>query len=508
MDLDQLARYCKEKGFIFPSSEIYGGLAGFWDYGPLGVELKNNIKNEWWKTHVHEREDVVGLDGSLISHPKIWQASGHVDSFGDVMVECKKCHERIRADHLIEDKLDIQAEGLPPAEIDALIKKHKLTCPKDGGELGKAKSFNLLFKTQVGPVEGDKAIAYLRGETCQIIFTQFRNIVETGRLKLPFGIAQMGKAFRNEISPRHFIFRCREFEQMELEYFVDPKETKCPYLSEVEDYELLVLSQDLQKDNKQPKLMSMKEALEKEVILTEWHAYWLAKEHQWFVKLGVNPKHLRIRQHLQDEKSHYALDTWDLEYKFPFGWKEIQGIANRTDYDLTQHMKHSKVDMKMFIEERKEKVTPYVIAEPSLGVERTFLVFLFDALQDDKERGNLVLKINHNLAPIKVAVFPLVNKLHDHARKVFTDLKDWFICKYDKSGSVGRRYARADEQGIPYCVTVDFESLENDSVTIRDRDSTKQIRVSVTDLQNVIFQLLTGITEFEKAGKIIDAKKP
>jgi len=507
MDLDQLTRYCKEKAFIFPSSEIYGGLAGFWDYGPLGVELKNNIKNEWWKTHVHDREDVVGMDGAIISNPKIWEASGHVDSFGDVMVECKKCHERIRADHLIEDNLDIQADGLQPAEMDAIIKKNKLQCPNcKHPELSKAKSFNLLFKTHVGPVEGDKAIAYLRGETCQLIFTQFRNIVETSRLKLPFGIAQMGKAFRNEISPRHFIFRCREFEQMELEYFVDPKETKCPYSDEVKDYKILVLSKELQKNKKQPKLMSMKEALDKEIILTEWHAYWLAKEHQWFVKLGVNPKHLRIRQHLPDEKSHYALDTWDLEYKFPFGWKELQGMANRTDYDLTQHMKHSKTDLKMFIEERKEKVTPYVIAEPSLGLERTFLVFLFDALEEDKERGNVVLKIHPKLAPIKVAVFPLVNKLQEQARKVFTDIKEWFICKYDKSGSIGRRYARADEQGIPYCITVDFDSLKEESVTIRDRDSTKQIRVNVNDLQNTLFQLLGGMVEFDKAGTPISPK--
>jgi glycyl-tRNA synthetase len=322
-------------------------------------------------------------------------------------------------------------------------------------------------------------------------------VQENSRLKLPFGIAQIGKAFRNEISPRDFLFRCREFEMMEIEYFIEPKKTnECPYLKDVLKHELLIFSADMQEKKKEPKKMTIKQALDKKIIKTAWHAYWLAFEHLWFINLGASHENFRIRQHLATEKSHYALDTWDLEYHFPFGWKELQGIANRTDFDLKQHIEHSKKDLSIFEEETKKRIIPYVVAEPSLGIGRAFLVFLFDSFNDDKKRGNIVLKLHPKIAPIKLGVFPLVNKLEKKSREVFDLLKSNFNCIYDKSGSVGRRYARADEIGIPYCITIDFDSLEKDDVTIRERDTTKQIRVKIADLSNTLSKLLNTEISF------------
>ena len=483
--IDEMATFCKKKGLIFPNSELYGGVAGVFDYGPLGVELKSNIKAAWWRYHVQQRDDVVGIDGAILASPRVWKASGHVDSFTDVLVECEKCHSRHRADTLVEDATRKPADGMKPADLDAAITDHAIVCPKCKGLLGKARPFNLMFTTHIGPTV-DENVAYLRPETAQLIFADFKAINDIGRVKLPFGIAQMGKAFRNEISPRNFLFRCREFEQMELEYFVHPTEQSCPYLQEVKDYRLLILDTDAQAKETGAIVRSMGEALEKGIIKTEWHAYWLAMEHQWFVSLGVRPENLRIRQHLADEKSHYALDTWDLEYNFPFGWKELQGMANRTDFDLSQHAKESGKDLAIFDEATQQKVVPHVIAEPSQGVERAFLVFLYEAYRDDKERGNVVLALHPRLAPIKAAIFPLLKnkpELVALAEQVHHELRAIMPTQLDSSGSIGRRYARADETGVPFCVTIDFDSIESKDVTVRDRDSTEQVRVPIAKLR-------------------------
>ncbi|MBI2499665.1 glycine--tRNA ligase [Candidatus Woesearchaeota archaeon] len=511
VSIDEIATFCKRRGFIYPNSEIYGGVAGFFDYGPLGVELKNNIKQQWWKFHVHSRSDMVGIDGSIITHPKVWEASGHVASFSDIMIECENCHERYRADQLIEDQLKIKADGLSVDKINSLMKTDKLTCPsckKD--KLSDASRFNLMFQTYIGPKKSEESVAYLRPETAQLMFVDFKLVQENARLKLPFGIAQVGKAFRNEISPRNFLFRCREFEQMEIEYFVHPeKREECPYLKEVLNHELLIYSEEMQKNNFKPKKMKISEALKKKIIRNPWHAYWLATEHKWFVSLGANKENFRIRQHLKDELSHYSSDTWDLEYNFPFGWKELQGIADRADYDLQQHMKHSKKDLSLFDEENKKKIVPQVISEPSLGVDRTFLVFLFDAYNYDKKRENIVLKLHPKLAPYKLAVFPLLSnrpELVEKAKEVFDLLKEEFTCFFDESGSIGRRYFRQDEVGTLYGITIDFDSLKKEDITIRERDSTKQIRVKIKDLKDTIKNLLNSEIKFEKAGKIINTK--
>jgi len=365
-----------------------------------------------------------------------------------------------------------------------------------------------MFKTFIGP--SSESIAYLRPETAQLIFTDFKLVYENARLKLPFGIAQMGKAFRNEISPRNFLFRSREFEQMEIEYFIHPKKVnECPYIKKVLNHKISVYSADMQQKKQPAKELTIKEALDKKIIKTTWHAYWLALEHKWFISLGANPKHFRIRQHLQDEKSHYALDTWDLEYEFPFGWKELQGMANRTDFDLQQHIKYSKKDLSIFDEETKEKIVPYVVAEPSQGVDRAFLVFMFDAYEYDKKRENIVLHLNSKLAPIKVTIFPLLSnkkELIKLSQKVYDDLKEYFVCNYDESGSIGKRYARNDEIGTPYCITIDFDSLKKNDITVRERDSTKQIRVKIKDLKDTLNKLLNQEIKFEKAGKIINTR--
>ncbi|MFH1399176.1 MAG: glycine--tRNA ligase [Candidatus Woesearchaeota archaeon] len=493
--IDEMATFCKKKGFVFPSSEIYGGFAGFWDYGPLGAELKKNIKDAWWKFHVHQREDVVGIDGSIITHPKVWEASGHVASFQDLMLECSKCNFKIKAESYIEEKAKIAADGMKAPEMNKIIEHHKLVCEKCKAPFKELEEFNLMFKTFVGSKTDSESTAYLRPETAQLMFVDFKQVVETARLQLPFGIAQIGRAFRNEIAPRNFLFRCREFEQMEIEYFIHPKDTNnCPFVDEILEHEMIVFSEEMQKSGeKLGKKMSMKQALAQKIIKTQWHAYWLATAHSWFTSLGANPENFRIRQHVQTEKSHYALDTWDLEYKFPFGWKELQGIANRTDFDLKQHMQYSKKDLSLFIQEDKQKIVPYVVAEPSQGVDRAFLVFMFDAYVDDKERGNIVLKLNPKIAPYKAAIFPLVSKegLPEKAREVYCMLKPHLNVFYDKSGSIGRRYARQDEIGTPYCITIDFDSLKDNSVTIRDRDTTKQERIPIPQLTEKLQQLAT-----------------
>ena len=503
LSIEGMAVFCKKKGFVYPNSEIYGGFSGFWDYGHLGVELKNNIKNEWWKYHVQSRGDIAGIDGSIITHPKVWEASGHVESFQDIMITCSKCREKVRADHFIQEKLKINVEGHKADEISDIIKKNRLTCPKCNSDFEDTKQFNLMFRTVAGPKEDKSSVAYLRPETAQLMFTDFRLVVDNARLKLPFGIAQVGRAFRNEISPRDFLFRSREFEQMEIEYFEHPdKAGKCPFIDTALATELNFYSAEMQQKNEKPAKMKIKDALKKK-ILGEWHAYWLATEQNWFTNLGAKAENFRVRQHLKEEKSHYASDTWDLEYNFPFGWKELEGIANRSDFDLRQHMKFSGKDLSIFDEETKKKIIPHVIAEPSLGVDRSFLVFMFDAYSFDDKRGNVVLRLHPKLAPVKAGVFPLVNKLEKEAKEVYDSIKAEFRCIYDKSGSVGRRYARADEIGIPFCVTIDFDTLKDESVTLRDISTTKQVRIKISDLRETIRKLISDEMKFEDSGKLV-----
>jgi glycyl-tRNA synthetase len=478
LSINDMATFCKKKGFVYPNSEIYGGVAGFFDYGHLGVELKNNIKKAFWKIFVQQREDVVGIDGAIITHPKVWKASGHVDSFTDYIYKCDKCKSVAKGD---DDK--------------------GLKCPKCGADMGDQGQFNLMFTTQVGLSKDN--ISYLRPETAQIIFTNYRLVQESARQKLPFGIAQTGKAFRNEISPRDFLFRSREFEQFEMEFFVHPnKINECPFIKEVEEMKIQVLTANNQESNKEHTEMKIKELVDLKVA-SSWHAYWLAQYYRFFLDFGIKYENLRLREHLKSELAHYATACFDIEYKFPFGWKEIHGNADRGQFDLKQHLEHSKTNLEYYDEETKEKVIPYVASEPSQGIDRAFLAFLFDAYNDDKERGNIVLKLNPKLAPITVGVFPLVNKLEKKTKELFSNIKKDFVAIYDRSGSVGRRYARADEIGIPYCVTFDFDSLKDKSVTIRDRDSTKQVRVKMAELNNILHELINNKIEFEKSGKLL-----
>lgn len=488
VSVEEFAAFCKKKGFVYPNSEIYGGLAGFFDYGHLGVELKNNIKKEWWKTFVTSHDNVFGVDGSILAHPKVWEASGHTENFIDVFLECKKCHFRVRADHLIEDKVKVDAEGLPAKKIDALVKKHKLKCSKCKSAFLPSKPFNLMFETFIGPTKKKDSVSYLRPETAQLIFTNFKNVVDTQRVKLPFGIAQIGKAFRNEISPRDFLFRVREFEQMELEFFTHPEKTdSCSLIKPLLKFKVNFLSAK----SKSSGVVTVKQMLDKK-LLTQWHAYWLVLQYKWFVELGINPKNIRLREHRKDELSHYAKACFDIEYNFPFGWKEIHGNADRGQFDLLQHQKFSGKSLEIYDEESKEKLIPAVASEPSQGVDRAFLVFLFDAYHSDKKRGNIVLKLNSRLAPFFCAVFPLVkNKppVVKKARQVYEELKGCYSCFYDEAASIGRRYARADEKGVSFCITVDFDSLKDNSVTVRDIKNTKQVRVKISKLKDKLFDL-------------------
>ncbi|MBI4322248.1 MAG: glycine--tRNA ligase [Chloroflexi bacterium] len=430
VELDTLVSLCKRRGFIFQSSDIYGGFGGFWDYGPLGVELKRNIKDAWWRANVQERGDVVGVDAAIIMHPQTWVASGHVQGFIEPLVDCKSCKQRFRADQLETDR-----------------------CPNCGGELTEPRWFNTMFKTFVGPVEEDAAVAYLRPETAQGIFVNFANVLVTSRRKLPFGIAQVGKAFRNEITPGKFIFRSREFEQMEIEYFVKPG---------TDD---------------------------------DWHRHWFQERLSWYVRFGIKPENLRLRPHDPDELAHYAKACADVEYNFPFGWSELEGIANRTDFDLKQHAQYSGQDLTYFDEETNQHLTPYVI-EPSAGVDRSALAFLLDAYDEepDKEGTRVVLRLHKQIAPIKVAVLPLSRKenLVAAARDVWATLRPHFMTSYDDAQSIGRRYRRQDEIGTPFCVTVDFQSLDDRAVTIRDRDTMDQVRVPIVELAALLKHKLTA----------------
>lgn len=503
VNIEELATFCKKKGFVFQAAEIYGGLAGFFDFGPLGVELKNNIKQLYWKKFVTRREDVFGQDGSIITNPKVWKASGHVDTFGDLILTTKTSKTKLRADHFIEDELKISADGMKANEINELVKKHNLKYK--GEEFEEVRDFNLMFSTQVGADVNTNSTAYLRPETCQSIFPNFKQIAEVTRAKLPFGIVQIGKAFRNEISPRDFVFRSREFEQMEMEFFFNP-EAKCELLTDKHlNLKVQFLSAKTQ-DSKSDKMeeVTIKDLLDKK-LFNEFHAYWLAEFFLWFKdEVGLSYENLRVREHVKTELSHYSTATFDIDYNYPFGFKEMFGLANRGSFDLSKHQEHSKSKLEYFDEETKTKLIPNVI-EPSLGVERCMMAIMFEAYNNDEKRGNVVLSFDNKLAPYKVAVLPLVNKggLPQVAREIIDDLLDNDIAAfYDRSGSVGRRYARQDEMGTPYCLTVDFECIEDGAdkgtITIRDRDSTAQKRIKVEEVSEIISKLIKGKLKFEE----------
>ncbi len=487
-----MAAFCKKKGFVYPSGEIYGGLSGFFDFGPIGLMLKRNIKELYWDEFVRKRQDVVGLDGSIITAPRTWKASGHLDNFFDHVIMCKKCKHQVKAEEFIEEKANIDADGLSEDEITSVIKEKELRCPKCKGEIVVEKPLNLMFYTEVGT--GKESIkSYLRPETAQSIFVNFKNIFDSQRLKLPFGIAQMGKAFRNEISPRNFLFRTREFEQIELEYFVHPdKVDEVPNFDKIKKEKVNFLSREEQLKEKSKMTKISFEDISKKS--NRWQAYWLYLSYKWFVDYGISKESIRIREHLEDELAHYANACFDVDYRFPFGWKEILGNANRGQYDLKQHMKESKTNFEVFDEVSKTKVIPYVASEPSFGVERAFLAFLFEAFEFDEERGNNVLHFNPKIAPYKFGVFPLIKKpeLIKIAQDIFERLNEKFATFYDESGTIGRRYARQDENGTPFCITVDFDSLKDNSVTIRDRDTKKQVRIEIKDIEDTARELLEG----------------
>lgn len=434
--MEKIVSFCKRKGFIFQSSSIYGGIGGFYDYGPLGSQMKKNIKDNWWNFMVNTRANVVGLDSAIIVNPKVWEASGHLENFTDPLTECRKCHKRFRADHLIEGC------GLELSQI---------KCPECNGDLMDVRNFNLMLKTFIGPVEDSSSIAYLRPETAQAIFINFKNVLDTQRLKIPFGIAQIGKAFRNEITPGNFVFRTREFEQMEMEFFIKPGEQE------------------------------------------KWFKYWLDERIRWYTDiLGIKKENLRIKETPKEDLAHYAIACADIEYNFPsMGWSEIEGVASRGDYDLSQHEKYSGEDLKYFDEVKGEKYIPYVI-EPSCGVDRTMLALICDAYEElekgrsgDSNATEIVLKLNSNISPIKIAVLPLVKnkeEITSKAKQVFNLLSPCFVSEYDETGTIGKRYRRQDEIGTPFCVTIDFDTLNDNAVTIRNRDTMGQERILIKDL--------------------------
>jgi glycyl-tRNA synthetase len=452
--LDAIVSLSKRRGFVYPSSEIYGGLRASWDYGPLGVELKNNIKRQWWRTMVTEREDIVGLDSSVILAREVWEASGHVAEFKDPLTECLSCHHRFRADQLIEAYENRHGH----APVGGLA---EIACPNCGtrGAFTEPRMFSGLLRTYLGPVEADSELAYLRPETAQGIFINFRNVLQTSRRKIPFGIGQIGKSFRNEVTPGNFIFRTREFEQMEMEFFVRPGTDE------------------------------------------EWHQYWIDTRYAWYTDLGVRPENLRPYEHPKEKLSHYSKRTVDIEYRFDFAgleWGELEGIANRTDYDLTTHQRASGQDMSYLDQESGERFIPYVV-EPAAGVDRGALVFLLDAYAEDEApdaKGNLekrtVLRLDPRLAPVKVAVLPLSRNadLSPKARDLAAALRKRWNTEFDDAGAIGRRYRRQDEIGTPYCVTVDFDTLDDQAVTVRDRDSMRQDRVAIDQVEAYLAERL------------------
>lgn len=450
--MEHIISLCKRRGFVFPGSDIYGGLANSWDYGPLGVELKNNIRDHWWKRFVHARSDVVGLDSSIFLNSKVWEASGHVSNFNDPLVDCKACKNRFRADHLVEDNLKESVAGLTYADLTKLIQT-QIKCPVCGKkDFTEVRKFNQLFETQIGVLNDDKSKVYLRGETAQGIFINFKNILNSSHVGLPFGVAQVGKAFRNEITPGNFIFRTLEFEQMELEYFVYPKQADQAF----ED--------------------------------------WLEAIHAWLLDLGIRPELLHRHEIDKDALAHYAKRNVDIEFDFPFGQKELYGLAYRTDFDLKNHMEKSGQDLTVLDPETNQKVIPHVI-EPAVGLTRTLLAVLTSAYTEEsvpdakgEDSTRVVLKLHPKLAPYKAAVLPLSKKeeLQAVAQPLYQTLIKSFACEYDQTQSIGKRYRRQDEIGTPYCITVDFESINDKAVTIRDRDTMQQVRIPINQVEQYI----------------------
>jgi glycyl-tRNA synthetase len=435
--MDKIVSLCKRRGFVFQSSEIYGGISSSYDYGHYGVLLKNNVKAQWWRSMLQERDDIVALDSAIIQHPRTWEASGHLAGFTDPLVDCRTCKLRFRADHL-----SVSACGRKPS-------KHP--GETDECDLTEARDFNLMFQTTIGPVQEEGSTVYLRPETAQGIFLNFKQYLQFARKKPPFGIAQIGKSFRNEITPGNFIFRTREFEQMEMEFFVPPADVQ------------------------------------------QWHEHWLSERFNWYTNLGIRPDHLRLRAHDQDELSHYSSATSDVEYLYPIGWQELEGIANRGDFDLTQHANSSGQNLEYFDTASGERYIPYVI-EPAAGVDRSMLAFLVDAYDEDEVGGEArtVLRFHPQLAPVKVAVLPLVRKdgQPELAREIYNDLRERMQAEYDAGGAIGRRYRRQDEIGTPWAVTIDHQSLEDRTVTLRDRDSLTQTRVAIDELGGELERLL------------------
>ncbi|HNZ51936.1 MAG TPA: glycine--tRNA ligase [Candidatus Pacearchaeota archaeon] len=473
ISIDELAKFCKEKGFVFRSSDIYGGYSGFWDYGPLGVELFNNIKRDWWNFFVNKRDNMVGMEASIISHPKTWKASGHIANFNDVAVVCKKCKTAT--------KIDKSEVG-------------KVNC-KCGGEFDIRGEFSLMFKTKVGAL--DSSDTYLRGETAQGMFLDFKLISQTSRMQLPFGIAQIGRCFRNEIAPRDFLFRSREFNIAEFEFFLNPEEKLCNDLEENHlGIKLKLLDAETQTAGKEDLKETTIGQMLSEKRMEEWQAYWLAEQIKWYHSLNLFE--IKIREHTKDELSHYSSATFDIDYEYPFGNVELGGNANRGQFDLTQHSKESGENMEVFDEKYKNKIIPRVI-EPTFGVERVFLAILTKAYSDDG-RGNIVLNLPARIAPVKAAVFPLVKRedFEKIADEIVKDLREEFNIAYDKSGSIGRRYARNDEIGTPFCITIDDDSLKNKDVTIRDRNSRVQKRVKIEKLKEILRDLISEKLNFQE----------
>ncbi len=454
--MNKLTSLCKQRGFVFQSSEIYGGVGSVYDYGPLGVELKQNLRQRWWRDMVQRREDIEGLDSGILMNPQVWEASGHVDGFTDPLVECQNCHRRFRADHLLEGEEEDRAmEGAAALGEDAEERLAETRCPVCGvtGEFTEPRQFNLMFRTFMGPVQDEGSTTYLRPETAQGIYVNFRNVRDTSRQKVPFGIAQVGKAFRNEITPGNFIFRTREFEQMEMQYFVKPGTDEA------------------------------------------WFERWRDERLAWVEGLGVDQDRLRLREHGPDELAHYAKKAVDIQYRFPFGWQEFEGIHNRTDFDLSRHQEHSGKRLEYIDPAADERFVPYVV-ETSAGLDRTLLVVLADAYAEEEIDGSerTLLRLDPGLAPIKTAIFPLVKKdgMPEMAHRITDDLRERFPVFYDESGSIGRRYRRQDEAGTPFCITVDGQSTEDGTVTVRDRDSAEQDRVAADRLRGYLAERIAG----------------
>ncbi|MEM5829461.1 MAG: glycine--tRNA ligase [Candidatus Aenigmatarchaeota archaeon] len=498
MEIGKIIQISKRRGIIFPSSEIYGGLAGFFDFGNIGVLLKRKIENSWREFFVKEEEKIFEIETSLIMHEKVWEASGHLKNFIDPMTQCKKCGSFYRADDLIQESVGKFVEGLKPEDLTKIIKEKKVKCQRCGDELSEVKIFNLMFSTQLGPASGN--IAYLRPETAQGIFINFKNLLASTRATLPFGIAQVGRSYRNEISPRQWIMRLREFNQMEIEYFFNPNKPEVPDKNLLE-VEIRILTREAQKE-KNPEEIEIKarEAVKRGILPNEVMAYFLVKEALWYQSLGIPKEALRFRHMLPEETPHYSKGNFDLEIKFDFGWKEVVGNAYRADHDLLSHMKHSGENFEVV--DGKEKIIPHVV-EPSFGIERTIYAILLYCFREGKERGWPWFAFPPKIAPYTAGVFPLVNKdgLPEKAKEVYKMLKKCFDVFYDDSGSIGKRYARSDEIGVPLCITIDYDTLKDSTVTIRNRDDCSQIRVKISDLLGVIFDLITNKIKFDDLKK-------